>query len=94
LQSRLGKQERARDTRRKVLLGALLLHRLGSDTPDTSAIWLRTWLGSELPAFLTRDMDKTLLADLICVPAPGPIATPQTESMPEPAVPDAALESA
>ena len=33
LQSRLGKQERARDTRRKVLLGALVLHRLQSDKP-------------------------------------------------------------
>ncbi len=28
LQTKLGKQERARDTRRKVLLGAFLLHRL------------------------------------------------------------------
>ena len=28
LQARLGKQDRARDTRRKVLLGALVLHRL------------------------------------------------------------------
>lgn len=28
LKARLGKQERANDTRRKVLLGALVLHRL------------------------------------------------------------------
>jgi hypothetical protein len=65
LQARLGKQERARDTRRKVLLGALVLHRLQSDQPEASAAWLRTWLASELPAFLTRDMDTELLADLV-----------------------------
>jgi hypothetical protein len=70
LQARLGKQERARDTRRKVLLGALVLHRLQSDKTDVSSAWLRTWLLSELPAFLTRDMDKALLADLM----PGGIA--------------------
>ena len=35
LQARLGKQDRANDTRRKVLLGALLLRRLESSTdPD------------------------------------------------------------
>jgi hypothetical protein len=65
LQARLGRQERARDTRRKVLLGALVLHRLQSVKPDASSAWLRTWLSSELPAFLTRDMDKALLADLM-----------------------------
>jgi hypothetical protein len=68
LQSRLGKQERARDTRRKVLLGALVLHRLQSDKPDASSVWLRNWLTSELPAFLTRDMDTALLADLMSAP--------------------------
>lgn len=72
LQSRLDKQVRARDTRRKVLLGALVLHRLQSDKLDASAPWLRTWLASELPAFLTRDMDKALLADLMSHPDPMP----------------------
>lgn len=64
LQARLGKQPRSQDTRRKVLLGALVLHRLQSDNPGPSSVWLRNWLTSELPVFLTRDMDKALLADL------------------------------
>lgn len=35
LKARLSKQERANDTRRKVLLGALVLHRLeNSNDPD------------------------------------------------------------
>jgi hypothetical protein len=94
LQSRLGKQERARDTRRKVLLGALILHRLESDTPDASATWLRTWLRSELPAFLTRDMDKTLLADLMSVPDPVPNVSSSIFPVGEAPIPDAALEPA
>jgi hypothetical protein len=65
LQARLGKQDRARDTRRKVLLGALVLHRLQTDMPDASTASLRAWLSAELPAFLTRDTDKSLLADLM-----------------------------
>ena len=76
LQARLGKQDRARDTRRKVLLGALVLHRLQSDKPDASAAWLRTWLTSELPGFLTRDMDKALLADLMSALTSEPNAVP------------------
>lgn len=65
LQSRLGKQDRARDTRRKVLLGAFVLHRL--EKPDTSEVSknLRAWLKQELPKFLTREDDEALFADLI-----------------------------
>ena len=65
LQSRLGKQERAKDTRRKVLLGALVLHRL--EKPDTSELskHLPKWLAEELPKFLTRDDDLALFEDLI-----------------------------
>jgi hypothetical protein len=65
LQTRLGKQDRARDTRRKVLLGALVLHHLQTEMPDASTAWLRAWLSAELPAFLTRDTDKSLLADVM-----------------------------
>jgi hypothetical protein len=94
LQSRLGKQDRARDTRRKVLLGALVLHRLQSDQPDASAAWLRTWLTSELPAFLIRDMDKALLADLISMSAPKLEASPSTVPKAEDAARTAAFEPA
>ena len=68
LQARLGKQERARDTRRKILLGALVLHRL-EDGKREFDVALREWLGRELPGFLTRDDDKALFADLLNAPA-------------------------
>ncbi len=65
LKARLGKQERTRDTRRKVLLGALVLHRLeNADDPEFTRR-LSDWLRRELPDFLTRDADKELFADLI-----------------------------
>lgn len=65
LQARMGKQERAKDTRRKVLLGAFVLHRL--EKPDASEFSknLREWLGKELPKFLSRDDDVALFDDLI-----------------------------
>jgi hypothetical protein len=67
LQSKLGKQERARDTRRKVLLGALVLHRLEKGQDEFSKK-LGDWLNKELPGFLTRDDDKALFADLVTPP--------------------------
>ena len=68
LQTRLGKQERTMDTRRKILLGALVLHRL-DDGKREFDIALREWLGRELPGFLTRDDDKALFTDLLAVPS-------------------------
>ena len=70
LKSRLGKQERANDTRRKVLLGALVLHRLENGKDEEFARRLRDWLKRDLPDFLTRDSDKALFAELI-QPAPA-----------------------
>ena len=65
LKARLSKQERANDTRRKVLLGALVLHRLeNSNDPDFTRR-LGDWLRKELPGFLTREGDKELFADLL-----------------------------
>jgi hypothetical protein len=87
LQARLGKLERARDTRRKVLLGALVLHRLQTDTADPSSAWLRTWLASELPNFLTRDIDKALLANLMSAPIPAPATSPLPPPIRNTAVP-------
>lgn len=65
LENRLGKQERARDTRRKVLLGALVLQRLEAGHDPEFTKRLGDWLRRELPGFLTRDADKALFADLI-----------------------------
>ncbi|MCY1741032.1 MULTISPECIES: mobilization protein [Hyphomicrobiales] len=65
LKARLSKQERANDTRRKVLLGALVLHRLENTNDPEFTKRLGDWLRRELPGFLTRDSDKTLFADLL-----------------------------
>ena len=67
LQTRLDKQERARDTRRKVLLGAFMLHRLEKGHDEFSR-GLSDWIRRELPGFLSRDADKELLADLTAEP--------------------------
>ena len=71
LQARLGKQDRANDTRRKVLLGALLLRRLESSNDPDLVKRLREWLRRELPEFLTRDGDKALFEDILGAPASG-----------------------
>ena len=65
LQARLGKRERAQDTRRKVLLGALVLQRLETSNDPEFSKRLGDWLRRELPGFLTRDTDKALFTDLI-----------------------------
>jgi anti-anti-sigma regulatory factor len=71
LKARLSKQERANDTRRKVLLGALVLHRLESSNDPDFTRRLSDWLRRELPDFLTRDGDKELFADLLKEQAGG-----------------------
>jgi len=65
LQARLGKQERAHDTRRKVLLGALVLNRLEKSDDSEFSKRLGDWLRRELPGFLTRDVDKLLFSDIL-----------------------------
>ncbi|MDD2878748.1 MAG: mobilization protein [Acidiphilium sp.] len=65
LKARMAKQDRARDTRRKILLGALVLHRLEQSGDGEFSKRLSDWLKRELPGFLTRDEDKTLFADLL-----------------------------
>lgn len=69
LQTKLGKQERAKDTRRKVLLGAFLLHRLEKGQDGFSKELLPAWIKRELPGFITRDDDAALFADLIGQPS-------------------------
>lgn len=71
LKARLGKQERAQDTRRKVLLGALVLHRLENSNDADFTRRLGDWLRKELPGFLTRDGDKALFDDIL-QPASSP----------------------
>ena len=68
LQARLGKQDRAKDTRRKILLGALVLYRLEKSDDEEFSKGLGAWLRRELPGFLARDDDKALFADLLTAP--------------------------
>lgn len=68
LKARLSKQKRANDTRRKVLIGALVLHRLENTNDAEFTKRLGDWLRRELPGFLTRDNDKALFTDLIEAP--------------------------
>ena len=75
LQARLGKQDRAKDTRRKILLGALLLHRLETHGDGDFVQALADWLRRELPGFLTREDDKALFADLLTVPSVSPASS-------------------
>jgi hypothetical protein len=71
LQTKLGKQERARDTRRKVLLGAFLMHRLEKGQDAFSKEQLPAWIKRELPGFITREDDAALFAELMGQPAPS-----------------------
>lgn len=71
LKARLSKQDRANDTRRKVLLGALVLHRLENANDPEFTKRLGDWLRRELPGFLTRDNDKALFDDLLKPEAVG-----------------------
>lgn len=64
LQSRLSKQERAKDTRRKILLGALVLDRVTNHRDPFSA-QLAQWVQAELPGFLTREADMELFDYLL-----------------------------
>src|ERR1700753_3589705 len=69
LQTKLGKQERAKDTRRQVLLGAFLLHRLEASEVAFSTGQLPAWIKKDLPGFITREDDAALFADLLGEPA-------------------------
>ncbi|OBZ97301.1 mobilization protein (plasmid) [Pararhizobium polonicum] len=80
LKARLSKQDRTNDTRRKVLLGALVLHRLENANDPEFTKRLGDWLRRELPGFLTRDNDKALFADLL---GPVPSATPDNSNSTE-----------
>lgn len=64
LKARLSKQDRAKDTRRKILLGALVLDRIETGSGEFS-IQLKKWIKAELPGFLTRQTDHELFDDLL-----------------------------
>ncbi|SIR53348.1 MULTISPECIES: hypothetical protein [Acidiphilium] len=80
LKARMAKQDRAKDTRRKILLGALVLHRIEHSGDDEFSKRLADWLRRELPGFLTRDEDKDLFADLLKPKADSPTPITTTEA--------------
>lgn len=63
LQAQSAKVERAKDTRRKVLLGTLVMEELNASGAFTDT--LTRWLRQRLPATLTRDTDRELMADFM-----------------------------
>lgn len=65
MQARLKKKERAQDTRRKIILGALILDRLQSPRDPGFAASLHRWLKDELPGFLTREVDRELFEEIL-----------------------------
>ena len=69
LKAKAAQQDRTRDTRRKILLGALVLYRLEQSGDAEFSKRLGDWLRRELPGFLSREEDKTLFADLLNTPA-------------------------
>lgn len=73
LQSRLEKQERARTTRRRILLGTFLLDRLRSGKGNREDSMLLDFLQRELPAFLSRDADRVLFTDLLAADESAPV---------------------
>ncbi|HML44482.1 MAG TPA: mobilization protein [Hyphomicrobium zavarzinii] len=79
LKARLSEQERRQDTRRKVLLGAFVLHHLHHQESKNGEVASLRWLLAErLPGYLTRPADRALFADLLARPeeAPSPYPTP------------------
>ena len=67
LVARLGKQERARQTRRRILVGMLVLDRLEQRSASSDPAFLQQlaqWLARELPGILTREGDLALFPDL------------------------------
>jgi hypothetical protein len=80
LKARLVNQERAKDTRRKILIGALVLHRLEHSGDGEFSKRLTDWLKRELPGFLTREEDKMLFADLLNEKGDAASSKPPEES--------------
>ena len=85
LKARMAQQDRVKDTRRKILLGALVLHRLEQSGDGEFSKRLGDWLRRELPGFLTREEDRALFADLLGTKAESPapmMTTAETKSEP------------
>ena len=70
LQARLIQEERTKETRRKVLLGTLMLEQLRNDNDPRLTGALRNWLQQALPEALARPADQALFAEFIIEDSP------------------------
>lgn len=83
LKARLTTQERAKNTRRKVLIGELILKHLESaqtGTKNADAERLLSWVQHELPSLLTREADQALFADILTAKSPPKMSDAKTET--------------
>ena len=71
--TRLNNEERTKDTRRKILVGAFILDRAGRDEQ------YQGWLIKELAGFLVRPNDRALFG----LPPLPPVATVDKEEVPQ-----------
>ena len=62
--ARQRKKDDAKDTRRKVLIGTMVLEQI-SEEGDEVSDQLRNWLERDLTKFLTRKPDRQLFDDII-----------------------------
>ena len=62
--ARQRKKDDAKDTRRKVLIGTMVLEQI-SEEGDEDSDQLRNWLERDLTKFLTRKPDRQLFDDII-----------------------------
>lgn len=76
LVARLGQQQKARDTRRKILLGSCVLHHLTQPDDTEFVPQLTEWLRQNLPEFLTRDHDRDLFEDIFRPQTSATTSTP------------------
>ena len=63
LEARVSADRRKAETRERIMLGAFILHHLDEDTPTGRQ--LAPLLQRELPLFLTRERDHTLMTPLL-----------------------------
>lgn len=68
LRARKTKQDRARDTRGKIIIGAFVLHRLHSEADTDFSRRFGAWIRREIPGFISREVDQKLVAEMLLEP--------------------------
>jgi hypothetical protein len=76
-QTALVRKERANDTRRKIIVGAVMIAN-ALKNPETAK-----WLAKQLDRNVTKDADRELLGDLL-IPPPEPMTASSPSPVPPP----------